>query len=161
MDARKPAAELPAACPLPKQMTFFDRYLSLWAALAMGVGVPLGRAFPSLTAQLSRWQFVGNSQVNIPIAVLIWRDFAAIWRVRKHPTGLFVTLFVNWLVKPFTIACFAWLFFRHLFAADGWNKLARRRGKVRRLATAGAPRRSFRRFRSIMPASHAAPGWAT
>lgn len=126
MDARKPAAELPAARPLPKQLTFFDRYLSLWVALAMGVGVLLGRAFPSLTAQLSRWQFGGNSQVNIPIAVLIWLmiypmmlkiDFAAIWRVGKHPTGLFVTLFVNWLVKPFTMAFFAWLFFRHLFAA--------------------------------------------
>jgi ACR3 family arsenite efflux pump ArsB len=71
-------------------------------------------------------EFGNNSQINIPIAVLIWLmiipmmmkvDFAAIRDVGKRPRGLFVTLFINWLVKPFSMALFAWLFFRFVFSA--------------------------------------------
>jgi arsenite transporter len=75
---------------------------------------------------LRRLEFGHNSQINVPIAVLIWLmitpmmmkvDFAAIRDVRKRPRGLFVTLFVNWLVKPFSMALFAWFFFRFVFSA--------------------------------------------
>ncbi|RMG47417.1 MAG: arsenical-resistance protein [Acidobacteria bacterium] len=107
-----------------KRMNFFERYLSLWVALCMAVGVLIGRALPGLTASLRGLEFAEGSHINIPIAVLIWLmiypmmlkiDFASIRDVGRRPRGLFVTLFVNWLVKPFSMAFFAWIFFRHLF----------------------------------------------
>ncbi len=100
-----------------KRMNVFERYLSLWVAACMVLGVVL-------IGHLRGLEFGEGSQINIPIAVLIWLmiypmmlriDFASIRGVGKRPRGLFVTLFVNWLVKPFSMAFFGWLFFRHLF----------------------------------------------
>ena len=104
----------------------FERYLSLWVALCMGAGILLGKAVPGLVANLRQLEFGAGSQINVPIAALIWLmivpmmmkvDFASIRRVGQQPRGLFVTLFVNWLVKPFSMAFIAWLFFRYVFAA--------------------------------------------
>jgi len=106
-------------------MNVFERYLSLWVALCMVLGVAIGKLFPGITGTLRAMQFGEVSQINIPIAVLIWLmiypmmlkvDFASIKNVGSRPAGLLVTLFVNWLVKPFSMAFFGWLFFRHVFA---------------------------------------------
>lgn len=108
-----------------KRLNAFERYLSVWVALCMAVGLALGLLFPNLTDALRRLDFGEGSQINIPIAVLIWLmitpmmmkvDFAAVKNVGKKPRGLMVTLFVNWLVKPFSMALFAWIFFRHVFS---------------------------------------------
>jgi ACR3 family arsenite transporter len=91
----------------------------------MVVGVVLGKAIPGGMASLRSLEFGEGSQINIPIAVLIWLmitpmmmkvDFGAIRQVGRRPRGLFVTLFVNWLVKPFSMAAIAWLFFRYVFS---------------------------------------------
>ena len=109
-----------------KRLGYFERYLSLWVAFCMIVGVLLGKVLPGFIDGLRRMEFGNSSQINVPIAVLIWLmiipmmmkvDFAAIREVGKRPRGLFVTLFVNWLVKPFSMALFAWLFFRLVFSA--------------------------------------------
>ncbi len=108
-----------------KQLNYFERYLSLWVAACMLVGVLIGKLMPGFIDALRRLEFGESSQINVPIAVLIWLmiipmmmkvDFAAIHNVGKRPRGLLVTLFVNWLVKPFSMALFAWLFFRFVFA---------------------------------------------
>jgi len=110
-----------------KRLNTFERYLSLWVAACMIVGVLLGKMLPDLINRLRQFEFGEGSQINVPIAVLIWLmiipmmmkvDFVSIRNVGKRPRGLFVTLFVNWLVKPFSMALIAWLFFRHVFA--GW-----------------------------------------
>jgi ACR3 family arsenite transporter len=109
-----------------KRMNIFERYLTLWVGICMVVGVLLGRAMPELTGVLSRMEFVGGSQVNVPIAVLIWLmifpmmlkiDFTSILQVGRAPRGLLITLFVNWMVKPFSMALLGWLFFRGIFSA--------------------------------------------
>jgi ACR3 family arsenite transporter len=91
----------------------------------MAAGVLLGKAFPGLVDGLRRLEFGRGSQINVPIAILIWLmiipmmmkvDFAAIRNVGRRPQGLLITLFVNWLVKPFSMAAIAWVFFRLLFA---------------------------------------------
>jgi ACR3 family arsenite transporter len=91
----------------------------------MLVGVLIGKTLPSMTDSLRRLEFVQGSQINAPIAVLIWLmiipmmmkvDFGAIRDVGRRPRGLFITLFVNWLVKPFSMAAIAWVFFRVVFA---------------------------------------------
>lgn len=108
-----------------KRLNLFERYLSLWVGLCMVVGVAIGTFVPGLTDGLRRMEFAEGSQINVPIAVLIWLmitpmmmkvDFASIRDVGRRPRGLFITLFVNWLVKPFSMALFGWLFFRWLFA---------------------------------------------
>ena len=108
-----------------KRLNAFERYLSLWVGACMVVGVLLGRAWPEVADTLRRMEFGAGSQINIPIAVLIWLmivpmmmkvDFASIRQVGQKPRGLLVTLFVNWLVKPFSMAFIAWLFFRYVFA---------------------------------------------
>ena len=110
----------------PKRLNFFERYLSIWVLICMAVGVALGKLLPGTVAALSRLEFGQGSQVNIPIAVLIWLmiypmmlkiDFGSLVGVTKRPKGLLITLFVNWLVKPFSMAFFAWLFLQHVFAA--------------------------------------------
>ena len=115
-----------AAAPAPKRLNLFERYLSLWVGLCMAVGILIGRLVPAATDALRKMEFGAGSQINVPIAVLIWLmiipmmmkvDFGAIREVGRRPRGLFVTLFVNWLVKPFSMALFAWLFFRYVFAA--------------------------------------------
>jgi len=107
-----------------KRLSIFERYLTLWVGLCMLVGVVLGKAFPGMTQFLRSIEFGQGSQVNVPIAVLIWLmiipmmmkvDFAAVRDIGKRPRGLVVTLFVNWLVKPFSMALIAWVFFRIVF----------------------------------------------
>ena len=108
-----------------KRLHFFERYLTLWVALCMAAGIAFGKAAPNAVASVRGLEFGRGSQVNLPIAVLIWLmivpmmmkvDFASIRRVGQNPRGLLVTLFVNWLVKPFSMALFGWLFFRHVFS---------------------------------------------
>ena len=110
-----------------KKLNLFERYLSIWVGLCMVVGVALGTWMPGLMVTLRGWEFSRDSQINVPIAVLIWLmiipmmmkvDFASIKNVGRKPKGLLVTLFVNWIVKPFSMAFLAWVFFRHVFA--GW-----------------------------------------
>ena len=107
-----------------RQMNVFERYLTLWVALCMVAGVVLGRAFPTLTGMIRGMEFGSGSHINVPIAVLIWLmiypmmlkvDFSSILRVGQRPRGLIVTLVVNWLIKPFSMAFFGWLFFQHVF----------------------------------------------
>lgn len=103
-------------------MNFFERYLTLWVFLCIIVGIALGQFFPAPV------QWIGSlevAHVNLPVGLLIWVmiipmlvkvDFSALHEVRRHVKGIGVTLFVNWLVKPFSMALLAWLFVRHLFA---------------------------------------------
>jgi len=107
-----------------KRLSPFERYLSLWVALCIVVGVGIGQSFPSLVMTLRTLEFGKGSHINFPIAVLIWLmiipmmmkvDFRTLRYVGQRPTGLFVTLFVNWVVKPFSMAFFAWVFFRYVF----------------------------------------------
>jgi ACR3 family arsenite transporter len=109
----------------PKRLNVFERYLSLWVGLCMVAGVLLGKAVPAFAGTLRSMEFGAGSQINVPIAVLIWLmitpmmmkvDFGAIRNVGRKPRGLLVTLFVNWLVKPFSMAAIACLFFRLLFS---------------------------------------------
>ncbi len=117
---------VPAPGESRKRLNFFERYLSLWVLACMVVGVGLGKLLPGLVAALSRLEFGEGSQVNIPIAVLIWLmiypmmlkiDFGSLGGIAKRPKGLMVTLFVNWLVKPFSMALLAWVFLQNLFSA--------------------------------------------
>ena len=110
----------------PKRLAFFERYLTLWVFLCMVAGVAAGKLLPGFTTALSQMQFGRGSQVNIPIGVLLWLmiypmmlkvDFSAIGGIARKPKGLMVTLFVNWLIKPFSMAFLAWLFMQHIFAA--------------------------------------------
>jgi arsenite transporter len=110
----------------PKRLNFFERYLTIWVGLCMAAGLALGTWAPGIVRTLRNMEFGQASQVNVPIAVLIWLmiipmmmrvDFGAILNVRQKPRGLLVTLFVNWLVKPFSMALIGWVFFRHIFSA--------------------------------------------
>jgi ACR3 family arsenite transporter len=110
----------------PKRLAFFERYLTVWVFLCMVVGVALGSFAPALTTSLSQLQFGRGSQVNVPIGVLLWLmiypmmlkvDFTALGGIARKPKGLAVTLFINWLIKPFSMALLAWLFLQHFFAA--------------------------------------------
>lgn len=113
-----------------KRLDFFERYLSVWVLVCMVLGVALGSFFPRLTAALSEWEFGNESHVNVPIAVLIWLmiypmmlkiDFRGLAGVVQRPKGLAVTLVVNWVIKPFSMALLAWLFVRVLFSETlGW-----------------------------------------
>jgi ACR3 family arsenite transporter len=109
----------------PKRLAFFDRYLTVWVLVCMVVGVAFGKWLPGVTSTLSKLEFSQGSQVNVPIGVLLWLmiypmmlkvDFSAIGGIAKRPKGLMVTLFVNWLVKPFSMALLAWFFMQHVFA---------------------------------------------
>ncbi len=106
-----------------KKMNAFERYLTVWVALCMGLGILIGKTLPGIINAVRSMEFGQGSHINIPIAVLIWLmiypmmlkiDFASIRNVGKRPRGLIVTLIVNWLVKPFSMAFFAWIFFRLL-----------------------------------------------
>jgi len=103
-------------------MGLFERFLSVWVALAIVLGVALGHYFPQVFELFSRWEY---ARVNLLVAVFIWLmiypmmvqvDFASIKQVGRRPKGLFLTLVVNWLIKPFTMAALGWLFFRVIFA---------------------------------------------
>ncbi len=103
-------------------MSVFERYLSLWVALCIIAGIALGELAPGLFQILASWQ---AANVNFAVAILIWAmvypmmigvDFASLKRVGDKPKGLAVTLAVNWLIKPFTMAALGVLFFKHVFA---------------------------------------------
>ncbi len=113
------------AVPAPKRLNVFERYLSVWVGLCMLAGIAVGKTVPALTDGLRRLEFGQGSQINVPIPVLIWLmitpmmmkvDFASIREVGRRPRGLVITLIVNWLVKPFSMALFGWFFFRLLFS---------------------------------------------
>jgi ACR3 family arsenite transporter len=103
-------------------MSIFERYLTLWVGLCIVVGIALGEAFPQVM------QVIGGieiARVNLPVGLLIWVmiipmlirvDFGALGQLRTYGRGIGVTLFVNWLVKPFSMAVLAWLFVKQLFA---------------------------------------------
>src|SRR5512132_1952711 len=115
-------SELTAGVATRAAMNVFERYLSVWVLLCIVAGVALGQLLPAA------FQFVGRmeiAKVNLPVGLLIWVmiipmlmkvDFGALHEVRQHARGIGVTLFVNWLVKPFSMAFLGWLFIRHLFA---------------------------------------------
>ena len=103
-------------------MGLFERYLSIWVGLCIIAGVALGNALPEVFATLAGVEF---AQVNLVVAVLIWVmiypmmvqvDFGSIRSIGARPKGLIITLTVNWLIKPFTMAALGWVFFRFLFA---------------------------------------------
>ncbi len=109
----------PGAAPA---IGFFERYLSLWVALCIVAGVALGRLLPGLFQAIAALEL---ARVNLVVGALIWVmvvpmllkiDFAALGQVRAHARGIGVTLFVNWAVKPFSMALLGWLFIRHAFA---------------------------------------------
>lgn len=102
-------------------MSIFERWLSLWVALCIVVGIGLGWLAPDVFAGIARLEI---ARVNLPVAGLIWLmitpmllrvDFAALGQVGRHWRGIGVTLFVNWAVKPFSMALLAWLFIAMLF----------------------------------------------
>ncbi len=100
----------------------FERYLTLWVALCIVAGIVLGQVFPAPVQAIGRMEI---ARVNLPVGVLIWVmiipmllriDFGALGQVREHVRGIGVTLFINWAVKPFSMALLAWIFIRHVFA---------------------------------------------
>jgi ACR3 family arsenite transporter len=122
----EPVVQASSQVATPKRLNLFERYLTIWVGLCMIAGLLLGKFVPGMVDQLRSMEFGKGSQVNVPIAVLIWLmiipmmmkvDFGAIRDVGQRPRGLLVTLFVYWLVKPFSMALIAWIFFRHLFGA--------------------------------------------
>jgi ACR3 family arsenite transporter len=115
------------ACPVPAEgvrIGFFERWLSLWVLLCIVTGTLLGHWLPGSFEALGGMQV---AQVNLPVAVLIWLmiipmllkiDFGALGGVRRQWKGIGVTLFINWAVKPFSMALLGWIFIRHLFAGQ-------------------------------------------
>ncbi|MDP1594740.1 MAG: ACR3 family arsenite efflux transporter [Gallionella sp.] len=103
-------------------MNLFERYLTLWVLLCIIAGVLLGQFFPDLFQGIAGLKL---AEVNVPVGVLVWVmiipmllriDFAALYQVKQHVRGIGVTLFVNWAIKPFSMALLGWLFIRHVFA---------------------------------------------
>jgi ACR3 family arsenite transporter len=115
-------SEVSDRSPASSAMSGFERYLSVWVALCILVGIALGQFAPTVFQAIGRMEV---AQVNLPVGVLIWImivpmllkvDFAALGQVRQHWRGIGVTLFVNWAVKPFSMALLAWIFIRHAFS---------------------------------------------
>ena len=111
---------VPASGALP--MSVFERYLTVWVLLCIVVGIALGQMLPGPFQTIGRMEI---AKVNIPVGLLIWVmiipmllkvDFGALHQVREHWRGIGVTLFVNWAVKPFSMALLGWFFIRHVFA---------------------------------------------
>lgn len=107
----------------PASIGFFERYLTVWVALCIVGGILLGQALPGLFQAIGAMEV---AHVNIPVGLLIWVmiipmlvkiNFAAMSQVKSQWRGIGVTLFVNWLVKPFSMALLGWIFIRHVFAA--------------------------------------------
>lgn len=103
-------------------MSIFERYLTIWVFLCIVIGIALGQWLPGAFQTIGA---LSVARVNLPVGVLIWVmiipmlmkvDFGALGQVRRHVRGIGVTLFVNWLVKPFSMALLGWLFIRHVFA---------------------------------------------
>lgn len=102
---------------------FFERYLSIWVIASIAVGIGFGKIFPATIEFLGKFEW---AEVNIPIAILIWLmiipmlvriDLQELKHIHRYWRGLTITLIINWLVKPFSMAFLGWLFIRHLFAA--------------------------------------------
>jgi ACR3 family arsenite transporter len=115
-------ATLNAPVDSSRSMSVFERYLSVWVFLCIVVGIALGQFSPAPFQLIGRLEV---AQVNLPVGALIWVmiipmllkvDFGALGQVRSHWRGIGVTLFVNWAVKPFSMALLGWIFIRHLFA---------------------------------------------
>jgi ACR3 family arsenite transporter len=115
------ATDIPSAGPAAPDLGIFERYLSLWVALCIVAGIGLGRIIPAPFHVLGR---ATVAQVNLPVAVLVWLmiipmllkiDLGALGQVRQHWRGIGVTLFINWAVKPFSMAALGWLFIGYLF----------------------------------------------
>ena len=111
-----------AATPARPAISVFERYLTVWVALCIVTGVTLGQLFPGLFHAVAALEV---AKVNLPVGVLIWVmmipmllkiDFAALGQVKSHVRGIGVTLFINWAVKPFSMALLGWIFIRHVFA---------------------------------------------
>ena len=103
-------------------MSFFERYLTAWVALCIVIGIALGQGMPGVFKAIGAMEI---AKVNLPVGLLIWVmiipmllkiDFAALHQVKEHVRGIGVTLVINWLVKPFSMAFLGWLFIRVLFA---------------------------------------------
>jgi len=103
-------------------LSVFERYLTLWVAVCIVVGIALGQWLPGVFQAVARLEV---ARVNLPVGLLIWVmiipmlvkvDFGALGQMRQHVRGIGVTLFVNWLVKPFAMALLAWVFVRQVFA---------------------------------------------
>jgi arsenite transporter len=110
----------PAGAPAP--MSVFERYLTVWVLLCIVVGIALGQMLPGPFQAVGRMEV---AKVNLPVGALIWVmiipmllkvDFGALHQVKQHWRGIGVTLFVNWAVKPFSMALLGWIFIRHVFA---------------------------------------------
>ncbi len=106
-----------------KQIGVFEKYLTLWVAICIAAGIAIGHFAGDSISFLSELEI---SNVNIPVAILIWLmiypmmlqiDFSSLKNVGKRPKGVILTLVVNWLIKPFTMAFFAWIFFSKLYSA--------------------------------------------
>jgi ACR3 family arsenite transporter len=104
-------------------MSIFERYLTVWVFLCIVAGIGIGQLLPELSRGIGSMEL---AHVNLPVGLLIWVmiipmlmkvDFSALHEVRRHVKGIGVTLFVNWLVKPFSMAFLGWIFIRHVFAA--------------------------------------------
>ncbi len=114
--------EITAKAAAGAPMSVFERYLTVWVGLCIVVGIALGQLAPGVFQAIGRLEV---AQVNLPVGLLIWVmiipmlvkvDFGALHEVKQHVRGIGVTLFVNWLVKPFSMAFLGWLFVRNLFA---------------------------------------------
>jgi arsenite transporter len=106
-----------------KSIGFFEKYLSIWVALGIIAGIIIGQFFGESIEIISKWEI---ANVNIPVAILIWLmiypmmlqiDFSSIKQIGKKPRGVVWTVVINWLIKPFTMAFFAWIFFTKLYSA--------------------------------------------
>src|SRR5688572_19395748 len=115
-------ASAPALSRPEPAIGFFERWLTLWVLACIVAGIALGEFLPAPIQALGRLEI---AQVNLPVGLLIWVmiipmllriDFTAMGQVRQHWRGIGVTLAINWLVKPFTMALLGWLFLRHVFA---------------------------------------------
>jgi ACR3 family arsenite transporter len=111
-----------AAVNSPPQMSRFERHLTWWVFACIVAGITLGKAAPQLFEAIAE---IKIAEVNLPVAVLIWLmiipmllkiDFSAMGEVFNHAKGIGVTLFINWVIKPLSMALLAWIFIRHLFA---------------------------------------------
>lgn len=116
------ASTIAADAAPPPRIGFFERYLSVWVGLCIAAGILLGQLAPGLARAVAAMEV---ARVNIPVGILIWVmivpmllkiDFAALGQVKAHARGIGVTLFINWAVKPFSMALLGWIFIRHVFA---------------------------------------------
>src|SRR6218665_152300 len=116
------ATDTAGPAPATSAMSVFERYLTVWVAVCIVAGIALGQFVPGVFQAIGRMEI---AQVNLPVGLLIWVmivpmllkvDFSALGQVKQHWRGIGVTLFVNWAVKPFSMALLAWIFIRQVFA---------------------------------------------